>query len=125
MKWISTVKQDWAVLISEGKCRGQGTQANPYIIDSLKINGRGAECINILGVRNVYYKIMNCELYNGSYDIRISYADMGDIIDNKIVYNNIGISTMPYSPLYCRNKAISGNSVSYNTEYGIDAGEPL
>jgi len=39
--------QDWDDLKSEGKCTGEGTKINPYIISNLKINGEGSNCIVI------------------------------------------------------------------------------
>jgi len=113
---------DWIDLINSGRCTGQGTLNNPYVISNLKIDGVGSECILIALVQDVYYKIVNCNLYNGSYGVRTSYAEMGDIIGNNISYNTVGISTMPYSPFYCRNKVITGNIISHNTEEGVDAG---
>ena len=110
--------QDWIDLKNQGKCFGQGTQIDPYIIRNLKINGNGLICIGISLVRDVYYKIMNCELYNGSYGIKITYADMGDIIGNNISYNTYGIDTF-ISPPFPTNKLISDNLISYNEDGGI------
>lgn len=113
---------DWIDLINSGRCFGQGTSNSPYIISNLKIDGGGSECILIATVRDVFYKIVDCTLYNGSYGIRTSYADMGDLIGNNISYNTVGIFTMPYSSFYCRNKVITGNIISHNTEEGVHAG---
>ncbi|MFX1305021.1 MAG: right-handed parallel beta-helix repeat-containing protein, partial [Promethearchaeota archaeon] len=110
--------QDWIDLKNEGKCVGEGTQIDPYIISNLKINGNGLICIAISQVRDVYYKILNCELYNGSYGIKITYADMGDIIGNNISYNTYGIDTF-ISPPYPTNKLISDNFISHNEDGGI------
>jgi len=117
---------DWGALISSGKCTGQGTEGDPYIISNLKINGKGSDCILIVLVRDVSYKIINCTLYNGTYGIRIEYAIMGDLIGNNISYNNVGIYTTPYHDntlSFSQYTIISGNVISHNAKNGIDAGD--
>lgn len=112
--------QDWIDLKNQGLCTGQGILGDPYIINNLSINGNGSHCILLSSVRNVYYKIMNCKLYNGLSGIRVIYADMGDIIGNNISYNGIGISTFPYNSNYAQNKYITDNIISHNSDVGIE-----
>ncbi len=112
--------QDWIDLKNEGKCTGEGTQGNPYIISNLKINGQGSGCI-FMGYQTVYSKIINCELYNSSNAINFYGSDNCEILNNTIYDNDVGIylNIPPIPPEYINNILIQGNLISYNTEVGI------
>ena len=64
-----------------GVVSGNGTYANPYIIEGWEINGEGTSmsCISIFNTKS-YFVIRNCLLY-GSYisGIRLSHVENGTI----------------------------------------------
>jgi len=114
--------QDWIDLKNAGKCTGEGTQINPYIISNLKIDAKGSwSCIS-LDHQIVYFKILNCELFNSSGSGILMYAsDNAEILYNNISANENGINIdiPPSPPGYHSNILIQGNNIFNNTKNGI------
>ena len=112
---------EWIAFKNAGKCTGEGTYSDPYIIEDLVIDGGGSgSCIEIEN-SDVYFIIKNCFVYNsgGSYDwtdagIHLSIVNNALIISNNCSSNAFGISLTG-----CNNNTISGNTAYDNTYHGI------
>jgi len=110
----------WAQANTQGWCSGLGISTDPYIIESLKINGyNSSSCITIRN-SNVFFLVRNCMFYNSSYGI----VDAGIILDNvfngKLIQNNCSHNEgFGIKILNCENVNVSGNIVNYNQRDGI------
>ena len=107
---------DWVAFKNAGKCTGQGTYSDPYIIKDLEIDAEGSgRCIRIIG-SDVYFKIENCTVYDSlkrrwPTDSGISLVSVvnAKLINNTVFDNYHGISLhLSY------NNTISGNSLPDN-----------
>ena len=115
-------EQDWIDLKISGKCTGLGTLISPYIICDLDINANGGPFCICIDHQNVYFKIINCNLYNASGSGFFMYgSDFGEILDCTIHSNGYGIKIgiPPIPPDYHSNVKINGNHIYNNSEYGI------
>lgn len=112
---------DWVKFKNAGKCTGQGTYSEPYIIKDLEIDiegsGTGIEIIN----SNVYFKIENCTIYDSlerkwPYDRGIS---LGTVVNARLINNTVFDSYHGISLRYSYNSTISGNILYDNYFSGI------
>ncbi|MFX1593874.1 MAG: nitrous oxide reductase family maturation protein NosD, partial [Promethearchaeota archaeon] len=108
---------NWSTARDAGKCTGNGTYSEPYVIKDLVIDGGGSENCILIENSIVYFRIENCTLYNaGILDsgIELNNVDNSQLIDNNCSFNRRGIY------LYnSNNHTISGNMINNNEEYGI------
>ncbi|TXT62399.1 MAG: hypothetical protein BAJALOKI1v1_950002 [Promethearchaeota archaeon] len=86
---------NWSWAISNEWCSGNGTLADPYLLENITINGLSSNsCITILN-SNAYFKINNCTLSfsaNGSNAaIKLVNASNGLLLSNNLSDNSIGI----------------------------------
>jgi len=103
--WSKTANEnDW--------CSGSGTWGDPYIIEDLEIDVEGSS--NGIEIRNsnVFFKIRNCTIYNGSeYGLKL-YNVNNSILDNISCYDNpSGGISLEYSNNHTISKNIISNSV--------------
>jgi len=101
---------DWIALKNAGNCTGQGTYADPYLIEDLTINGKfSGTCIWIEN-SDVYFRIENCTTsYAGNYGIYFYNVSNGYIINNTFSYNYFeGV----------RLEASNNNSILLTNVYG-------
>lgn len=109
---------NWSVAKSAGKCTGNGTFSEPYVIEDYVIDIGGFESGIVIENSDVYFRIENCTVYNSGViteaGIKLYEVNNGKIIDNICYLNNIGISLIHYST----NNTISGNTVN-NNDLGI------
>ena len=54
----------WAAFKAAGNCTGNGTYAEPYVIEDLVIDGEFWENGILINNSDVYFKIKNCSVYN-------------------------------------------------------------
>ncbi|MEJ2248789.1 MAG: NosD domain-containing protein, partial [Candidatus Lokiarchaeota archaeon] len=114
---------NWSWAESQPWCTGNGTEAEPYIIANLTINGmRLSSCIQIKN-SVAFFRIENCSLYNSSAGpgnprkagIRLLNCSNGVIYNNSIS-NNEGNGISLGSSSF---NIISENILSKNKYYGI------
>ncbi len=104
-------------------CTGSGTWNDPYIIANVTINGQNmSSCIEISN-SNVFFKIVNCTLYNSIKGEAPSQEAAIKIFksNNGIIMNNTCFSN-PYAGIQLwdsENFTISRNTVFDNLYYGI------
>ena len=112
--------QDWIDLKNAGKCSGEGTQIDPYILSNLKIDAKGLGSAILLDHQTVYFKIINSELFNSSGSgIFMYFSDNAEILNNSIYSNEYGIK---FDGSYYNNILIQGNNIFNNTQSGIYGG---
>ena len=86
----------WALATAYEWCRGNGTLANPYIIENLTINGQGVTyCIRIRDC-NIFFKIINCTISNATSGIMLVDAFNGKLTTNNLSNNTFGIHLENY-----------------------------
>jgi len=107
----------WVDFRNDGNCTGNGTYADPYVIEDLVIDGGGSGSCILIENSSVYFTIENCTVYNsGGYyytemglslnaGIKLSHVNNSYIIDNDCSSNWYGIIIE-----YSDNNTISGNT---------------
>ncbi|MFX0001152.1 MAG: nitrous oxide reductase family maturation protein NosD [Candidatus Hodarchaeota archaeon] len=104
---------NWSVAKAAGKCTGEGTYSNPYIIEDLVIEGAGTDCIRIEN-STVYFRIENCTVHSSNLGILLINVNNSQIIDNDCdSFSNYGIFLDN-----SHNNSITGNTVD-DTWFGI------
>ena len=113
---------EWVDFKNAGKCTGQGTYSDPYIIKDLKIDAEGSGLCILIGGSDVYFKIENCTVYDTLHrryptDSGICLANVvnANLINNTVFDNFNGI----FLRYNCYNNTISGNTVFNNYFNGI------
>lgn len=112
----------WVDFKNAGKCTGQGTYSDPYIIEDLEIDAEGSgRSITIIN-SDVYFKIENCTVYDTldrrwpeDSGIYLSNVANANLINNTVFDNFNGI----FLQYNCYNNTISGNAVINNYFMGI------
>ncbi|MFX1389733.1 MAG: NosD domain-containing protein [Promethearchaeota archaeon] len=77
----------WVSFKDQGNCTGQGTITDPYILDNREINAENFGCCIQIENSDVYFKILNCTLWNPGNDISIPFQTACIRLDN--VFNGI------------------------------------
>ncbi|MHA2036379.1 MAG: right-handed parallel beta-helix repeat-containing protein [Promethearchaeota archaeon] len=109
------INTGWINLKNAGKCTGEGTLIDPYVIRDLEIDGGGfGSCIFIEG-STVYFKVENCTLYNSGGDsedggIKLLNVVNGQLINNILSNNGRNGILMKFSD----NNTITGNIITSN-----------
>ena len=111
---------EWIAFKNDGKCTGNGTYSEPYVIEDLVIDAGGWESGILIENSDVFFKIENCTFYDsGGFTpsdhaiIELSNANNGNLTNNNCSNN--------YSGIYLSNSynnTISGNTANYNS-FGI------
>ena len=119
-KIIITGNQGWINFRSLGKCTGQGTATDPYIIKDLEINAGGSGSGITIISSTVYFVIQNCTLTNsefGNYGgIELNNVTNGKLVNNTLSYNDgFGIRVIKSS-----YNNITGNTANHNTFNGLN-----
>ena len=111
--------KNWTWAKNQPWCSGNGTWADPYIIEDAIIDAEGTgNCISINN-SNVYFTIKYCTVFNSGVNffdagIRLENTNNGTIINNNCSKNFIGIYAT-----YCNNNTYSENIANENTYIGI------
>ena len=111
---------------SHGVISGSGIQNDPWIIENWDIDGTGYRYCLYIGNTTNYFEIRNCYLHDAS-GIRntpyypnsgiVLYNVQNGLITNNLITNNyVGI----YFSSGSQSNNIIGNTISYNTNYGIE-----
>jgi len=113
----------WPQAESQFWCSGQGSQSNPYIIQDIIINGRMESGVEIRN-SNVYFRIINCEIYNMGDDffdagIKLNNTQNGELINDIISNNNYYGIILDNS----HHNTLKGNTIENNNFNGIILGE--
>jgi len=93
---------------------GDGSENNPYIMEGYGIDGNGSECMDVRDTTD-YFVIKDCTFFNGSYGIKFNNLTHGEIKNNTINSNDVGILMGEDNS---QNKIID-NTLFSNVEYGI------
>lgn len=106
---------NWVWAVSQSWCHGSGTWGDPYTIENLSIDGRGAEtCIRIRD-SNAFFIIRNCNLFNSSHaGITLTNVQLGRVFKNTISDNSPGILLEN-----CEGNTILGNNI-FDNDIGIN-----
>jgi parallel beta-helix repeat protein len=133
------INSGWVNLKNAGKCSGEGTYLDPYVIKDLEIDGGGAGSGIYIEGSTVYFKIVNCTIYNaggGSDNAGITLLNVknGQLINNDVTnnggngillkfshYNNITQNILSNNYIgiylhYSENNIVSNNVFSGNTD---------
>jgi len=108
------IYDNWTATKAAGKCTGNGTYSDPYVIEDLVIDGGGSGIGIYIQFSIEYFTVENCTIYNSENGINLNFAHNGTIIGNNLTNNNDGIDISD-----CKNSTISGNNVSNNNNNGI------
>jgi len=110
------INNNWSDAKTAGICTGQGTYSDPYIIEDLVINGGGSgNCIQIEN-SDVYFRIENCTAYNSGTGISLSFANNGQLINNRCSNSSAGMTIGDSN-----NNTVSGNTL-YENYWGMRLG---
>jgi len=113
--------QEWQYFKNAGKCTGQGTSSDPYVIEDLVIDSRNqsVSCIHIEN-SDVYFRIENCILYNsggGANDAGLRLEHVSNaILVNLDCSNNNGHGVYLYD---CEHVTILESNMNHNKLAGI------
>ena len=118
----ATGAKDWTWARTQPWCsKGDGSWSDPYVIENVTIDsGSGFDdCIEIRNSHNVYFRIQNCTLFNGTSGavqagIRLYNTSKGLLFDNDCSYNYHGIFLEGSN-----NNTIQGNFAHHNSQNGI------
>ena len=110
---------NWTVAKEGGICTGNGTYSDPYIIEDLEIDGEGSGNSILIENSNVYFKIVNCTLYNAEWGseagIGLLNVNNSQLIGNNCSYSQLGIVFGDgWGGGSCYNNTLSGNIVNNN-----------
>jgi parallel beta-helix repeat protein len=114
---------DFASQASANGWPGNGTQGNPYIIDSYDIDGQGGTYCIWIENTNVWFVIRNCNLWNATSDasqpwgtgLCLKNVTHGTVTNNYCSHDRYGICLWWYSS----SNTITNNNCSHNSEDGI------
>ena len=104
----------WVDFKNAGKCTGQGTYSDPYVIEDLVIDSGGSGSCILIENSDIYFRIENCTLYNsvglhGDAGIQLSHVTNSKLINNDCSSNDYGI-LLDNSD----NNTVSGNNANNN-----------
>jgi parallel beta-helix repeat protein len=106
----------WVDFKNVGKCTGNGTLNNPYIIENLRIDGRNSGFCVLIENSNVYFKIYNCFFYGARF-----WEDWDHHFDFENNHLNIAQIGWNYSAIVLSfvNNAQLINNTCHNNDRGI------
>ena len=109
----------WVDFRNAGNCTGSGTYSDPYVIEDLEIDGEGSGNSILIENSNVYFKIVNCTLYNAEWGseagIGLLNVNNSQLIGNNCSYSQLGIVFGDgWGGGSCYNNTLSGNIVNNN-----------
>ncbi|MFX1275666.1 MAG: NosD domain-containing protein [Promethearchaeota archaeon] len=111
--WSTAAGYDW--------CSGNGTYANPYVIENITINAGTSPTGSGILIQNsdAFFKIRNCTIINAGVwpaaGIRLDNANNGTLIENNLTLNQ-GPGIVVYQS---SNNTIFNNTAINNSGYGI------
>ncbi len=102
-------------------CNGKGTQAEPYIIENVSINGQNSRNCILIENSNDYFIIRNCTIYNAwstswGAGIKLYNVENGMIIKNNASNNYFAGITLYGSSNY---NIVVNNTCNDNSNTGI------
>ena len=112
----------WAQAAMQPWCSGAGTENNPYIISSVKIDAQNQNiwCLFIEST-SVFFQIKNSLFYNSeSGGIRLYHVQNGEILNNTCNDNHYGILVGSSNNILMENNYVDGNYYGvgiYSTSY--------
>ena len=101
--WSQAAMQPW--------CSGAGTEHNPYIISSVKIDAQNQHirCLSIEST-SVFFQIKNSIFRNSeSNGIRLYHVQNGALLNNSCFNNHYGIFVTSSSNILMENNYVEGN----------------
>jgi len=113
-----TGNMGWSEAKNEGKCTGNGTYSDPYILEDFIIDGGGLRDCILIENSDIYFRIENCTLLNSGYNwagIRLKS------VSNGTLFNNTASSNYQYGIILesCNINNITKNNVQSNFGDGI------
>ncbi len=114
----------WVAFKNAGKCTGEGTYSDPYIIEDLVINSEGWGSCILIENSDVYFKIENCFVYSSGGVYRepvetYTGIELSNVNNALIISNNCSSNVVGIFLAYSDNNTISGNIAYNNNRYGI------
>ena len=116
--------EEWETTADEENwCNGQGTWADPYIIENVTIDGGSTDGVSCIDIKNsnISFIIRNCKVYNSGSEvfdagIRLDNVNNSLLIKNNCSFNN-GNGILIKN---CNNNTFLGNSAYNNSQHGIN-----
>ncbi|MFX0040903.1 MAG: NosD domain-containing protein [Promethearchaeota archaeon] len=113
------IDNNWTTVKTAEICTGEGTYSDPYVIEDLVIDGNGVGSCILIENSNVFFKIVNCTLYNSGpkgkdAGIKLHNVNNSILMNNSCSSNYVGIRLS-----YCNNNSISGNIGTNSIDSGI------
>ncbi len=110
----------WSQVATQPWCSGSGTSVNPYILETLKIDGKNSENCIIIRNSKIYFTIKDSVLYNSGSNsnhggLKLVSVSNGELISNNCSRNNANGIILDS----CHDIDMSVNSVSQNELSGI------
>jgi len=108
--------QEWTYLKNLGRCTGQGTYSDPYVLKDLVIDGQNkpVSCIRIKD-SDVFFRIENCTFYNSTQ----AGIEFRNVSNSLITYNNCTNNNYGIYINSNFNVNITANLIKNNNIYGI------
>jgi len=114
----------WAQAAMQPWCSGAGTENNPYIISSVKIDAQnqGIWCLSIEST-SVFFQIKNSIFHNSENGgIRLYHVQNGELLNNTCNNNHYGILVGSSNNILMENNYVKGNYYGvgiYSTFYSV------
>ncbi|MFX1346703.1 MAG: nitrous oxide reductase family maturation protein NosD [Promethearchaeota archaeon] len=112
------INNNWTATKTAGICTGNGTYADPYIIEDLVIDGGGSG--NCIWIENssVYFKIEDCTIYNSGIDWDDTCIKL-QLVSNGVLFNNTANFTSTAIYLYNSDNITLTENTAKNCRWGI------
>ncbi|TKJ19407.1 MAG: hypothetical protein CEE43_15355 [Promethearchaeota archaeon Loki_b32] len=98
---------NWTWAESQSWCSGAGTWSNPYIIESLTIDGLGLTIGIQIRNSNAFFIIQGCTILNCVIGIYLN-----NVNNSRLIENNCSLNENAIMVLNSNNNTISGNTVN-------------
>jgi parallel beta-helix repeat protein len=109
------IDNNWTAAKATGTCTGNGLYSDPYIIKDLVIDADNSESCILIENSEAFFKLINCNVFNSYFGIRLKYTKNGWILNNNCSSNKLAGISLYHSS----NLTISGNIVHNNDYWGI------
>ncbi|MCX8173110.1 MAG: right-handed parallel beta-helix repeat-containing protein [Thermoplasmata archaeon] len=117
------INGDSGFVASNGVVAGNGSAANPYIIDGWEINGSGYGFGIYIGNTTDYFIVRNCYIHHAGGNSGEFTKNAGiylyNVINGKIETNTVSSNGIGIYAVFSSGNAITGNTISQSTDAGV------